>query len=227
MDLYNEPCNTPPSYYECVVLKEKDRNALIQQVKRNVFGYMEHLPGWCTINKASILIDLIFMLEPKTVVEIGVFGGKSLIPMAAALKVTGKGCIYGIDPWNSLESTDGMEGAHLVWWGKLDHDKIMRDFQKKVVEFAVIDQVVVIKTTSELAPPISNIDILHIDGNHSEKAANLDVNKWVPLVRKGGVIIFDDLDWPSNASAVKWLDENCTRFIEFHETNKWGIWIKS
>jgi len=227
MDLYDEPRNTPASYYEVVVLKEKDRNSFIQQVKQKAFGYMEQLTGWCSINKASIMIDLVFMLEPKTIVEIGVFGGKSLVPMAVALEAIGKGNIFGIDPWNSFESADGMEGVHLEWWGNLDHEKIMRDLQIKVVEFALLNQIFLIKTTSELAPTISNIDILHIDGNHSEKASYFDVNKWVPLVRKGGVIIFDDLDWPSNASAVRWLDENCTRFIELHEYNEWGIWIKS
>lgn len=225
IDMYQNP-QAPPSHYESVVLKD-DRNFINQQVKQNAFSYMSQLEGWCSYNKASLLIDFIFMLEPKTVVEIGVFGGKSLIPMAAALKVVGKGKIYGIDPWDPLESIAGMEGENFNWWGHVDHKKILQGLKAKIVEFALEEQVALLATTSELAPYIPNIDILHIDGNHSEKAAYLDVNKWVPLVKKGGLIIFDDMTWGSNKSAVDWLDENCIRFVDFHESNDWGIWIKS
>lgn len=216
----------PPSHYERVVLKETNRNAMIQQVKQNAFRYMNQLEGWCTHNKASILIDFIFMLEPKNVVEIGVFGGKSLIPMATALRATGKGKIYGIDPWDSKESCSGMQGEHLDWWKTIDHLKILQGLQTKMVEFGLMDQIELIMTSSERAPPIHDIDILHLDGNHSKKAAEIDVNKWVPLVRQGGLIIFDDTDWGANRSAVDWLDENCTKLAEFKESNTWGIWIK-
>jgi predicted O-methyltransferase YrrM len=224
IDIYQNP--EPASHYEFVVLKD-DRNFINQQVKQKAFNYMNQLEGWCSHNKASLLIDFILMLEPETLVEIGVFGGKSLIPMAVALKSVGKGKIYGIDPWDSLESVAGMEGENFDWWGHIDHEKILQGLRSKIVQFALEDQILLLRTTSEQAPYIPNIDILHIDGNHSEKAAYLDVNKWVPFVKKGGLIIFDDVTWGTNRSAVEWLDENCIKLVEFHEFNDWGIWIKS
>lgn len=216
----------PASHYECVALKD-DRTSISQGVKQIAFSYMNQLEGWCSHNKAAILMDLIFMLEPKTVVEIGVFGGKSLIPMATALRTVGKGKIFGIDPWDPLESIEGMDGENYNWWGQVDHEKILNGLKAKIAQFALNEQIILLKTTSELAPPIPDIDILHIDGNHSEKAAYLDVNKWVPLVKKGGLIIFDDITWGSNKSAVEWLDEYCIKLVEYHEFNDWGIWIKS
>jgi len=225
MDLNDYPMSYPASQYEITVLK-KQTNDLIHQVKHEAFNYMDQLEGWCSKNKASVLINLIFMLNPKTIVEIGVWGGKSLIPMAHALKTNERGVAYGIDPWDNLESVDGMEGVNYEWWNSIDHKKILSDLEIKIIQFDLESQIILLKTTSQLAPIIPNIDILHIDGNHSEKSSTLDVNKWVPLVRKGGIIIFDDVTWGTNDNAVQWLDENCIRLAEFHEDNDWAVWIK-
>lgn len=229
MELYDNPQNhQPPSHYEIVVFNE-NMNIITQYVKYTAFAYMDQLEGWCTKNKASVLIDFIFMMNPHTIVEIGVWGGKSLIPMACALKVSGQGKIYGIDPWENSASTEGMDGINYDWWSKVDHEMILRGLQIKIADFQLTEQIELIRTTSEEADPISNIDILHIDGNHSAKACNLDIQKWVPLVRKGGLIILDDVNWvneTTNEYAVKWLDSNCIRFSLFRESNEWGIWVK-
>lgn len=229
MDFYTYQENSYQfnSHLESVVLT-KETNNLIHFVKHQAFDYMDQLEGWCTKSKASILIDLIFMLKPETIVEIGVFGGKSLVPMAYALKITSKGKIYGIDPWDNRESIAGMDGVDYDWWNSIDHGKILRDLQTKINKFELSNNISLLKTSSELASPIYNIDILHIDGNHSEKASFYDVTKWVPLVRKGGIIILDDTTWGTTEKAVQWLNDNCVKFTEFHDTgNDWGIWIKS
>lgn len=214
-----------PSHYETVVFKE-DIASKMEMTKQTAFHYMSQLEGWCSRNKASVLIDLVFMVRPKIIVEIGVWGGKSLIPMAHALKVLENGRIYGIDPWDNHASIDGMEGANYDWWEQVDHQFILNGLIDKVIQYHLYEQITLLRSTSNEAAPIANIDILHIDGNHSEKASMIDVNKWIPLVRKGGFIIFDDVDWITNASAVKWLDTNCIRVTVFKETNEWGIWIK-
>ncbi len=225
MDINHTEISPPASHYEIVVLPN-DTNALLQRVKGDAFNYMDQLEGWCSKSKASILIDLVFMVNAKTVVEIGVFGGKSLIPMAHALRNFGGGIAYGIDPWDNLESAEGMDGVNYEWWKSIDHKQILEDLETKIIDFGLSFHVSLIKTTSLLAPSIPNIDILHIDGNHSEKASTIDVHKWVPQVRSGGIIIFDDVTWGTNANAVKWLDENCIRLTEFLEYNSWAIWIK-
>jgi predicted O-methyltransferase YrrM len=230
MDLNDQQnLSQPASHYEKLIVNLAEHD-LVEQVKRNAFGAMDQLEGWCSKNKASLLVDLVFMLKPKTIVEIGVWGGKSLVPMAYALKVTESGVIYGIDPWSNTASADGMDGVNYDWWSTVDHMYILRHLRMKIMEFGLEDQIELIRATSEFATPIHDIDILHVDGNHSEKAAMQDVNKWVPLVRKGGIIIFDDVTWAtstaSNSAAVKWLDEHCLRLVEFHEHCDWAIWIK-
>ncbi len=205
----------------------------VGQVKTSAFQFMDKLDGWCSHQKASILIDLILKFKPKTVLEIGVWGGRSLVPMACALKANTQGIIYGIDPWDSLASIEEAQNeSNKDWWSKVDHNAVLQKLIGRIDEFKLVDQIKLLKTTSEKADPILNIDILHVDGNHSDKTSYFDVQKWVPMVNKGGFIIFDDMTWTENginttARAVEWLDENCIKIGEYQDNCLWGIWQKS
>lgn len=212
----------PPSYFEYNIEIPSS-----EPVKRKAFDAMNQLEGWCTQQKASILIDLVMWKKPEKIVEIGVFGGKSLIPMAFALKECGnKGKIYGIDPWDSKASAEGMDGVNYEWWSKLDHESIFLGLIAKTALFDLFDHVEYIRSRSENAPLFSDIDILHVDGNHGEAASYLDVTKYGPRVKKGGLIIFDDINWATAEKAVDWLNKNCIPFAKFHDMCIWGIWVK-
>lgn len=226
---YNQPSQHQPSHFEYRVELDKRDSA---KIKLKAFEYMDQLEGWCAYEQASILIDLILKNKPETVVEIGVFGGKSLIPMAYALKVNEKGKIYGIDPWEGSASIQGvMDESNKYFWTIVNYQEIMSGLIYKVKQFGLENQIDLIRKTSEATPPIYDIDLLHIDGNHSEEASYLDVTKWVPLVKSGGIIVFDDMTWYENntyttAKAVAWLNANCIKFGEFLDVCQWGIWIK-
>lgn len=204
-----------------------------ENVKKQAFEWMAQLEGWCSDLKATTLVDLVLKTKPEVIVEIGVWGGKSLVPMACALKANKKGTIFGIDPWSSFASTEEVhEEANRNFWARADHEWVMRGLMGKIEQFDLNDRIVLIRNSSENAPIISGIDILHIDGNHSEKASYSDVIKWVPLMKSGGWIIFDDMTWFekgvfTTAKAVKWLDENCTKIAQFQDVYcVWGIWVK-
>lgn len=198
----------------------------IQVLKAKTFIAMNRLDGWCSKEKASILIDIILDNKPEVIVEIGVFGGKSLIPMAFALSYNGKGKVYGVDPWSALESATGMDGVNYAWWSSIDHDAILKKLETRILEFNLQTYIELIRATSEDCRAIENIEILHIDGNHSEKTSLYDVLKWVPLVKSGGLIIFDDIDWLTTKDATTWLNDNCIKLIEHKGDNVWGIWFK-
>lgn len=230
MDMFHNPCfqqyeqHGAPSHFEQMV--KFNHPDAITRVKYEALAAMSTLEGWCSHNKAALLIDLILMTDPQVVVEIGVWGGKSLIPMAYALRENGSGKIYGIDPWSSHESIQGMEGVNKEWWGSINHQKILDGLNQKIIQFGLKNQIELIRKTSVQAEPIYDIGLLHIDGNHSEECSYLDVMKWVPLVKRGGIIIFDDVNWGTTGKAVQWLDENCIRFAEVRGENIWGVWIK-
>lgn len=223
MEHYEGNLNKNESYFEHNISRDVEK---IIGLKQRVFQIMKELEGWCSEQKAGMLIDLVIKIKPKVVVEIGVFGGKSLVPMACALKENKCGKIYGIDPWSSLESAEGMEGANKEYWSKIDHDAILQGLISKINFYNLNNQIELIRSTSENAQIIRRIDMIHIDGNHSEKTSYNDVTKWVPQVKKGGIIIFDDVNWSTTDLAVQWLNQHCTKAGEFHGDNVWGIWIK-
>lgn len=227
MDAYyhNQP---PGSYLETII----DNRPSTAAFKGKAFWYMDQVHGWCSHQKASILVDLITKIRPAKIVEIGVWAGKSLIPMAYALKTLGNGKIYGIDPWSSEESVvDVKSEANRAYWAWVDHEAVMNGLIIRIKEFELLDQVELIRSTSQDAPLINDIDLLHIDGNHSEVTSYIDVTKWAPLVRPGGWIIVDDISWFeaggfTQARSVEWLDQHCDRMGAISDVCTWGIWVK-
>src|SRR5271155_2865720 len=65
--------------------KNRSRD-LSERVRTQAFEWMAQLEGWCSDLKATTLVDLVLKVRPQVIVEIGVWGGKSLVPMACALK---------------------------------------------------------------------------------------------------------------------------------------------
>ena len=49
------------------------------------------LAGWCSREKSLTIARMVLQERPKTCVEIGIFGGRSLVPCAAALRHIGAG----------------------------------------------------------------------------------------------------------------------------------------
>lgn len=226
MVVQQEPAQ-PPSQMEYVVSREE-----VAWLKPQAFSFMNQLTGWCSEKKATILMDLVLRAKPSVIVEIGVYGGKSLVPMACALKTNRKGVIYGIDPWDNLASLEGVENeSNIGYWSTVPLEEIMQSLISKIKQFDLTDQIRLIRDTSLNVDPIPHIDILHIDGNHSDVTSYIDVTKWVPLVKSGGWIIFDDMTWYENGKfttgrAVEWLNTHCHKFAEFQDNCVWGIWVK-
>jgi hypothetical protein len=183
-----------------------------------------HLDGWCWLEKAVAMCELIESTKPRTLVEVGIFGGRSMIPQALALKEVGSetrntsfdfgpGVIFGMDPWLKSASIEGEHKPEdTEWWAKLDHGFVMRKFLNRIDELGLVDICIPIRCSSHAAARLfaeESVDILHIDGNHSELASMRDGALYFPKVRLGGHIWLDDIDWPTNASLVRFLDERC------------------
>ena len=119
-----------------------------------------------------------------------------------------------------------MDGANYEWWTHVNHDAVYQDLVTKIDKFDLQKQIVLIKESSANAPRIPNIGLLHIDGNHSEIESYHDVTTWGRLVKSGGFIEFDDINWNGTGKAVAWLDQNCVKVGEYRGDNIWGIWQK-
>lgn len=152
------------------------------------------LDGWCSVPKALMLAELILHNRMQNVVEIGVFGGRSLIPMALAMQHNGSGIVTGIDPWEASASVVGMHGADLTWWSKLNHQEIYDRFRRHVSNLGIENFCSIIRERSDDVKPVGPIDLLHIDGNHSIQALT-DARRYACLVRVGGFCFGDDIGW--------------------------------
>lgn len=183
----------------------------------------ESLPkvhGWCSIEKATHLVEFILEHKPEVCVEIGVFGGSSLIPQALALKENNKGMLYGIDPWSNEASLECMKDeANAAWWGTLDMEQIFAHACDNIKNFKVEPFCTLIRDKAENVVDKfidGSVDLLHIDGNHSEELSYKDAVLYLPKVRVGGHILFDDIWWMEHnevttRKAILHLLETCSK----------------
>lgn len=183
-------------------------SSLHDEIKRE----LPRLEGWVTAERGCEMADLIVANKPKVCVELGVFGGRSLIAQALALRENGRGVIYGIDPWKVEAALEGENDANKEWWSKnVDLHFIHTGTMNAIWRLNLDKWAVVIRAKAEDAQWTfqGGIDHLFIDGNHSEVSSCRDVNSWTPLVRPSGTIIFDDANWPSTQKAIAILNGCC------------------
>lgn len=181
--------------------------SLLQQIEKLV----PQCEGWCSVAKAHALAATVVALRPALTVEIGVWGGRSLLPMALAHKFIGKGQVIGIDPWSAQISAIDQPPGHREWWGKADHRAVYLGFLGMAQQLGLNTRVVVWKTPSDEATPPTNIDILHIDGSHCAQALR-DAQRFAVNVRVGGILCLDDI---SGDETPKEWKENVGRAAEF------------
>lgn len=198
----------------CCLLSTAFANLEVEDLKQRVSKVLPTLEGWCSQEKAMNFIDLVLEVKPEVCVEIGAFGGSSVFPVASALKFLGNGTLIAIDPWDKIECIkyfDPIEDAeHLKWWGNLNINYIYYAYLNMLKKNGLEDYVVTLRSTSENAiSHIDTIDILYIDGNHSELVSLLDVELYLPKVRDGGYVWYNDAPWPDRQEALELLLDAC------------------
>jgi predicted O-methyltransferase YrrM len=166
----------------------------------NLFAQIESilpdLKGWCPPEKAQALAAMVVAMRPEMVVEIGVWTGTSLIPMALALKQNKSGTIWGIDPWSTQASVEGqVNPADQKFWSDATmHEVEFNRFMGNLDKYDLHDVVRIARKRSNDVVPPEKIGLLHIDGNHGPQAI-MDVRRFAPKVVFGGLVVMDDLGW--------------------------------
>lgn len=184
---------------------------------RQQLHFINTLEGWCSTAKAEAIAQLVIEHKPSTVVELGIFGARSLIAFGMGLRAVGHdGVVWGIDPWTNAAAVEGEEGtANGDWWSKLDMDVIRNGAMNAVTRAGLWPWTrIIVAKGEECADKFSGIDLLHIDAAHAEEKAMLDAKLWWPKLKQGGIILFDDIDWPTTAKAVSYLSERCNTMFD-------------
>lgn len=169
---------------------------LFEEIERTTQG----ITGWCSQKKRTALASAVVAIRPQTIVEVGVWAGKSCIPMALACKFNGFGTVHAVDPWSPPASVEGqLNPADAEWWASQErHDYARQQFERNVFELGIQNVVQIHKMTSDNFGVPENIGIFHCDGNHGEQSIT-DINRIAPKVVIGGFVFVDDIRWTGDA----------------------------
>jgi hypothetical protein len=171
--------------------------------------------GGATLVKALLLSELIVHGRLTRVVEIGVYRGRLLLPLALTAKWRATGEVIGIDPYSAQAAEQ--HDAHACsldlkkWPHEIDWDGVYTGVHSTIVSHELQRWCRVLRQRSEDAAQqfaTESIDLLHIDGNHDRASVIRDVELYLPKVKTGGYIVLDDASWSSVWPAYRYLQAN-------------------
>jgi predicted O-methyltransferase YrrM len=162
--------------------------------------------------KALVIADLIAEHGVHDTLEIGVYRGRSLLPVAAMLRIAGAGVATGIDPWGVEEALQ--EDTHAVgpevneWVRSHPWDETYQSVVDRVEQYELTAHCRILRMTSEAAAPQipdASVDLVHVDGNHDRAAVEQDVELYLPKLKPGGFLVLDDASWNSVRPVIEAL----------------------
>ena len=130
--------------------------------------------------------DLVALLKPEKLVELGTYRGESFFAFAQSVQENSlPTTCYAVDTWQGDEHAEyddgeemfaGVEAHRAAHYSGFTH--LLRcTFDEARAQFAE-----------------GSIDLLHIDGLHTYEAVKNDFDTWLPKAAKNGIIIFHDVE---------------------------------
>ena len=164
--------------------------------------------------------DLVALIKPRVLVELGVDRGESYFAFcqSAAENATGTRC-FGVDSWTGDEHVGGYDETTFreVSEHNAQHYSTLSTLLRCRFDEAL----------PQFAP--ESIDLLHIDGRHTESAARHDIDNWLPKLAPGGILLMHDVCVRTRGFGVwKVWDElrACSRAFTFDNGPGLGVWQK-
>lgn len=131
----------------------------------------------------EILYNTAKARKPAVTVEIGSWDGCSTIALGLAAKECG-GKVYAIDP------------------------KATEPFSANMEHFGLQDTVKAVRGFSPWVSGVPEcINYLFIDGNHTTESVLLDYGYWIHFMKKGDMVAFHDITFPSVKRALDMIFE--------------------
>ena len=205
----------------------------MQEFLERVGNIVVTLNGWCTPEKARWIAKWIVEHRCVSCVDIGVFGGRSLVAMGLAQKRLmderpgWPGRCVGIDSYSNKDCVEGgPTAADKDWWGKQDLNAVRKNAEDAIAANGLGGICsLLIMTGCEAVGRFGDatLDFVHVDGSHSEPESTRDVTLWWPKLRPGGLMLMDDTDWPS-VKAARNLAESMGKMV--HHNIQWEAFQK-
>jgi len=164
--------------------------------------------------------DLVAVMKPEVLVELGVDRGESYFAFcqAAAENETGTRC-FGIDTWRGDQ--------HAGDYDETTFAQVSAHNRANYESFSTLLRFSFDEALAQFEP--ASIDVLHIDGLHTEAAVRHDVQSWLSKLRPGGILLLHDVEVRSKGFGV-WkiwaeLEEESRSWI-FEDGPGLGVWQK-
>lgn len=150
-------------------------------------NHWKNVPGWfnCPDLYQSMVDNA--PLAGAVFIEVGSWKGKSSSYMAEAIKNSGKNIeFYCVDTW---AGTPGEHDEDI----DVINNQLMEVFENNMSPFSEY-YTAVRKPSVEAAKDFlpGTADFIYIDADHSYEAVKEDIESWLPILKKGGVIAGDD-----------------------------------
>jgi hypothetical protein len=164
--------------------------------------------------------DLVAVMKPALLVELGVDRGESYFAFcqAAAENQTGTRC-FGIDTWRGDQHAGGYDETTFAQVS--EHNRAKYESFSTLLRSSFDDALARFQAES--------IDVLHLDGLHTEAAVRHDVKSWLPKLRPGGILLLHDVRVQSKGFGVWkiWTElEQQSRSWTFEDGPGLGVWQK-
>ena len=167
---------------------------------QKVLEARKRLHGWTFEEKSRYLFDYVLQESPRCVVEIGVWKGLSLASFCAAAEcLQNPPAIHAVDPWSEKAMDENGYGKMLCE-RQAELDRVHDEFISAFMELGLDANLKVHRMTSWDASFCFNdgeIDILHLDGAHTEWDSCRYTIVWTPKIKDGGLFVMDDANWDS------------------------------
>ncbi len=130
------------------------------------------------IDEAALLYRLARDARSGPFVEIGRFKGGSTITFATALP-------QGAELWSY--------DLHVALRPDMPGHELDAELAAALARYGLEHKVhLIVADSRKVEPPSNEIELLFIDGDHSYVGAKADYERWHPLVRPGGHLLFHD-----------------------------------
>jgi hypothetical protein len=164
--------------------------------------------------------DLVAALKPRVLVELGVDRGESYFAFcqSAAENNADTRC-FGIDAWRGDQHAGGYDETTFA--------QVSAHNRANYEAFSLLIRSGFDTALDRFEP--ESIDILHIDGLHTETAIRHDIASWLPKVRPGGIVLLHDVDVRGRDFSVwkVWAElQERGRSWTFHDGPGLGLWQK-
>lgn len=143
---------------------------------------------------------------PVTGLEIGCFEGMSTVWLMENIMTNPDSRLIVIDTFKGNPELKDFDMA-----------QIQRRFEHNIKETGAGDRVTEhVGDSKDIVPTLGQLDFAYVDGSHESRDVFRDGNNAFKLLKRGGVLIFDDYGWTEDVAPIHKPVTGINIFLEEH-----------